>query len=190
MDSKNTVTAARTYLFLADVGTVAPVTSSEAPGTGWVNVGHTTPDSLKFSTEPEFEEVKSAQSDYTIRRIQTGDGAKVEIDLLEWTAANIIGVYGGGEVTQPDAATNPAEYKFVPPRLGERVEKSAIIDVIDGGKNYRYVFPRVMQVEGVDSELAKGKSAVLPLRFAVLGDDGVDPWYLLTNDPAFDPAAV
>ena len=59
--------------------------SVEALDAAWVNVGHTTPDSLAFATEPEFEDVQSAQSDYPIRRFQTSESGSVSVDLLEWS---------------------------------------------------------------------------------------------------------
>ena len=68
------------------------------------------------------------------------------------------------------------------------VERTVLVDWIDGSKNYRLVIPRCIQIEGVTTALQKGQEARLPLRLAILGGDAVDPFYILTNDPAFDPA--
>lgn len=189
INAQEILVPARAYVYLNDVGGVAPATSVEALDPTWINVGLTTPDSLSFSTEPEFEEVVSHQSDFPTRRMQTSESAAVAVDLQQWNAGNLVAAFGGGQVTQPDPTNTPEEYKFVPPALGGRQEKSAIIEVIDGTRNYRWVFPRVMQVEGVENELQKGQESRLPLRLAVLGDDGGEPWYLLSNDPAMAPPA-
>ncbi len=185
-NSSRLVVPSRVYVYVAPTGTVAPADASVALDAAWINVGHTTPDSLSFSTEPEFEEVPSAQSDFPVRRFQTSEGATVSVDLLEWSRANFLSAYGGGTFTLVSAATTtaPAQYKFVPPALGARLERSCILEVIDGTKRYRYVFPRVIQIEGVENSLNKGASSTLPLRLAVLGADATDPWYVLTNDPA------
>lgn len=183
-DPTRIVVPGRTRVYLAQVGTTAPANSTAALAAGWTEVGLTTADSLSFATEPEFEEVTSAQSDFPTRRFQTSDGATVSVDLQEWSKDNFIYAFGGGTVTQVSAG----QYKFVPPSLGSRSEFAAIIEIIDGAKHYRYVFPRVMQVEGVEQELQKGQEARLPLRLAVLGSDGVDAFYLLTDDPAFAAA--
>lgn len=179
------VVPGRTYVYLAPVGSTVPTDPVTAPTAPWVNVGLTTPDSLAFNTEPEFEEVQSAQSDYPTRRFQTSDAAAIEVDLQQWNAHNFMAVYGGGTITE--VAGPPVHYKFTPPKVGERQETAGIVDVIDGTKHYRFVFPRCMQIEGVENQLQRTQEGRLPLRLAVLGGDETDPWYLLTDDPAFAP---
>lgn len=178
---------ARAYVYIAPVGTAAPTTSVSALAVAWVPVGLTTPDSLQFSTEPQFAEVQSHQSDYPTRRMQTSDSASISVDLQQWNGANLVSAYGGGAVTEPNPTTSPGEFKFTPPALGTRPERSCLIEVIDGSKHYRWVYPRTLQIEGVSTQFQRGQEARLPLRLAVLGDDLGNPWYLLTDDPAFDP---
>ncbi|MFF1600831.1 hypothetical protein ACFVYV_25535 [Streptomyces mirabilis] len=180
-----------TRVYLGPVGTTAPADATVAMPAALRSVGLTTEDSLKFNSEPNFEQVKSAQSSYPTRTFQTSDAATIEVDLQQWSGENFKAVYGGGEiatisVTGPPAATH---YKFTPPRIGSRTEVMAVVEVIDGGKHYRYVIPRCMQMEGVASDLAKTKEAVLPLRLAVQGGDDLDAFYVLTDDPAFGPPA-
>ena len=191
INSSELVVPVRTYVWLAEVGTAAPADATAAMPAGWRTVGLTTEDSLKFNEEPNFEQVKSAQTDFPTRTFQTGDSATVEVDLQQWSGENFKAVYGGGEITPitPAGGGTATHYKFSPPRVGSRTEVAAIVEVIDGGKHYRYVIPRGMQMEGVSKDLAKTKESVLPLRLAVQGGDDVDPWYLLTDDPAFAPAA-
>ncbi|WP_086685970.1 IPT/TIG domain-containing protein [Streptomyces pseudogriseolus] len=185
------VIPSRTRVWLAPVGTPAPADATVAMGAGWYAVGLTTEDSLKFNEEPSFETVKSAQTDYPSRTFQTGDAATIEVDLQQWNAANFRAVFGGGEITsiQSGGGNGPTHYRFAPPKVGGRTEIAAVIEVMDGGKTYRYVVPRAMQMEGVQTDLTKAKEAVLPLRLAVQGGDDTDAWYLLTNDPAFQPPA-
>lgn len=179
-----------TRVYLAPVGTTAPADATAALPAALRSVGLTTEDSLKFNSEPNFEQVKSAQSSYPTRTFQTSDAATIEVDLQQWSGENFRAVYGGGEISTISVAGPPAatHYKFTPPRIGSRTEVMAVIEVIDGGKHYRYVVPRCMQMEGVSKDLAKTKEAVLPLRLAVQGGDDLDAWYVLTDDPAFAPA--
>lgn len=188
IDATETVVPTRTYVYLAPVGTAAPVDATVALAAAWKNVGYTTEDSLKFNEQPDFQELKSAQSDFPVRRFQVGDSATVEVDLEQWSSDNFKAVYGGGTVTTINVTGPPTSthYKFVPPRVGGRSEVAAIVEVIDGGKHYRFVIPRTMQMDGVATDLAKGAAAKLPLRLGVLGGDNTDAWYLLTDDPAFE----
>ncbi|MFE9993535.1 phage tail tube protein [Streptomyces avermitilis] len=175
-------------MWLAPIGTVAPADATLTMPAGWYTVGLFTEDSLKFNSEPNFEQVRSAQSSYPTRTFQTTDAATVEVDLQQWSGRNFRAVYGGGSITAVTPSGGGAKhFKFAPPRIGGRTEIAACIEVIDGGKHYRYVIPRTMQMEGVSKELAKTKESVLPLRLAVQGGDETDAWYVLTDDPAFQP---
>ncbi|MEU5425550.1 hypothetical protein AB0H73_08065 [Streptomyces olivoreticuli] len=191
-NSREIVVPARTRVWLAPVGTAAPADATTEMPAGWTSVGLTTEDSLKFKEEPNFESVKSAQTDFPSRTFQTSDSATLEVDLQQWSGANFKSVFGGGTITEISSGAEgkgPKHYRFTPPPIGGRSEIAAVIEVIDGAKAYRYVFPRTMQMEGVETELQKSKEAVLPLRLAVQGGDNADAWYLLTNDPSFAPAA-
>ena len=187
-DSDQIVIPSRTTVHLGEVGTAAPADAVIAPAAGWISVGYTPEDSLTFGTEPTFQEVRSAQSDYPTKRFQSADAGTVSVDLQQWNAANFKSVFGGGTITEVTPATTPVTYKFVPPKLGERKEIAALITVTYGLISYRYVVPKAFQNEGVAQNLHKGAESRLPLRLAILGSDAGDPFYLLTNDPAFAPA--
>lgn len=177
-------------MWLAPLGTVAPADATVAMPEGWYTVGLFTEDSLKFTSEPNFEQVRSAQSSYPTRTFQTTDAATVEVDLQQWSSRNFKAVYGGGRITAiAPAAGGGKHYRFAPPRIGDRTEVAGCIEVIDGSKHYRYVIPRTMQMEGVSKDLAKTKESILPLRLAVQGGDDTDAWYVVTDDPAFQPPA-
>ncbi|MFG2795746.1 phage tail tube protein [Streptomyces pseudovenezuelae] len=190
-NSNEIVIPSVTRIYLGAVGSTAPADATSAMPAALRNCGLSTEDSLKFNTEPNFEQVRSAQSSYPTRTFQTTDAATIEIDLQQWSGENFKAVYGGGEIAEVTVAgqTGVKHYKFSPPKIGGRTEVMAVVEVIDGGKHYRFVFPRCMQMEGVSGDLAKTKEAVLPLRLAVQGGDDLDAWYVLTDDPAFTPAA-
>lgn len=186
--NKNRITIpGRLRLWLADGTAVAPADSSSAMPEGWRDVGFTDNDGSSFATDPSFGSVESHQSDYPTRKYVEGRTGRVECNLQEWSGENMIAVHGGGTVTEVTPATVPPTYKFVP---GEGVPDSlqACLEVIDGTKHYRYVVPSASQAEGVEQDLAKAGASTLPLRLDVEGQDGVPPWYLLTDDPAFAPA--
>lgn len=188
------VVAQMARVWLAPVGTAAPGDPVVAMPTGWREVGYFTPDSLGFSTDPSFEEVRSHQSNYPTRRFQTEDAATASVDLQEWSGENFKAVFGGGTITLVPAnasGTPPTieHYKFSPPGIGGRSSVAACIEIIDGNKHYRRMIPRCEQNEGVEQTFEKTSESTLPLRLAVLGSDLGDPWYDLTDDPAFEPAA-
>jgi hypothetical protein len=183
-DATRIVVAQNARVYLAPVGTTAPTSAVSVLDAAWKEVGLFTPDSLKFATDPSFEEVRSHQSNYPTRRFQTQDAATVEVDLQEWSGNNFLAVYGGGTLTSPSAGV----YKFTPPSIGARIDVAAIVEIVDGGKTYRRIIPRCTQTEGVEQSFTRTAESTLPLRLSVLGSDVGDPWYDLSNDPLFDPA--
>jgi hypothetical protein len=180
-------------VWLAPVGTAAPAGPAAAMPTGWREVGLFTPDSLSWSTDPSFEEVRSHQSNYPTRRFQTEDAATVQVDLQEWNGENFKAVYGGGTITTVAAVTGPPaipqHFRYSPPGIGGREQVEACIEIQDGTKHYRRIVPKCEQNEGVEQSFEKTSESTLPLRLSILGSDIGDPWYDLTDDPAFMPAA-
>lgn len=170
-------------LYLAPTGTPFPANAGASLNAAFVEVGLFTSDSLTFSTDPSFEDVTAHQSAYPVRTIQTEDAATLEVDLLEWSAANFKSVFGGGSITEITPGT---QYQFSPPPIGSRDEVAVIAKITDGTKDYLLCIPRAQQQEGVELELNRSGAAVLPLRLKVLGGDAGDAWYLLTDDTAFD----
>lgn len=170
-------------LHLAPTGTAFPADASASLNAAFVEVGLFTPDSLKFSTDPNFEDVEAHQSAYPVRTIQTSDAATLEVDLLEWGEKNLKRVFGGGTITE---ITPGVQFKFSPPAIGAREEVAAIATITDGTKVYRVCIPRCQQQEGAELELNRTSAAVLPLRLKILGGDTGDAWYMLTSDTAFD----
>jgi hypothetical protein len=175
----------RTKVWLGDVGTTAPATAIAAPGTGWFDVGYSTEDSTQIATSPNFQDVRAAQSDFPVRTFQVSDDLTISADLIQWNADVFIAAFGGGAVSG-----SAGSFTYTPPLLGARKERACMIDVIDGAKHYRFIFPRTLQKEGVTTALNKGGEAKLPLRLTLLGSDGGTPWTMLTDDASFASATL
>lgn len=193
-DASRITVAQMARVWLAAVGTAAPGDPVQTMPAPWRDVGYFTPDSLGWSTDPSFEEVRSHQANYPTRRFQTEDAASASVDLQEWSGDNFKAVYGGGTIVSVAAdpsATPPVvqHYRFSPPKIGGRDTVAACIEIIDGTKHYRRIIPRCEQNEGVEQTFEKTSESTLPLRLAILGTDLGDPWYDITDDPSFAPAA-
>src|SRR5262245_40386249 len=127
MGNKDNITVAQmARVYLAPVGTAAPTGPAVAMPAAWKEVGLFTPDSLGWATDPSFEQIRSHQSRYPTRTIQTEDAATISVDLQEWTGENFKAVYGGGTVVTVAAVTGPPaipeHYRFAPPAVGGRTQ--------------------------------------------------------------------
>lgn len=185
LDKSQIVVPSRTTVYLGATGLTLPEDPAAIPPSPWFNVGHTTEDSLTFETQPEFDQVTSAQSDFPVKKFQIRDAATLQVDLEQWNGANFRAVFGGGTITEITPSTNPKRWKFVPPRLGEREEVSALVHVVEGAKNYMYIIPFGQQTQGLSQTLGKGKNSILPLRLEVIGGDNTDAWWMITDDQSF-----
>ncbi|MFC6883365.1 hypothetical protein [Actinomadura yumaensis] len=190
--ANNSFVAQMARVYLAPVGTSAPAGPVAEMPTGWKDVGLFTPDSLKWSTDPKFEEMRSHQSNYATRRWQTEDAATVEVDLQEWSGDNFKAVFGGGTVTKVEVTGPPAftYYRFAPPAIGARTSVSVCIELVDGTRHLRRIVPVAEQIEGVEQGFDKSKESTLPLRLSVIGSDVGDPWYDFNDIASFAPPAT
>jgi hypothetical protein len=171
-------------VFVAEPGTTLPASISVALGAGFINTGYINDDGVTFLDGKTVEPINVWQSFYPPRQIVTEKEASAAFALMQWDLENLKLAYGGGDVVE-DA---PGEYSYHPPQPGEIDERIMVIEWVDGDYNYRLIIPNGMVSENVETELTKSAASELPITFAILGEDGVDPWYLQTDDPAFNPA--
>lgn len=176
--------AANGSVNIAEPGTTLPASISTALDAAFINTGYTNEDGVVFLDGKTVEPINVWQSFYPPRQIVTEKEASATFSLMQWDLENIKFAYGGGDVVE-DA---PGEYTYSPPAPGEIDERIMVIEWVDGDYTYRLIIPNGMVSENVETELVKTAAAELPITFSVLGEDGVDPWYLQTDDPAFNPA--
>lgn len=178
------VVPGRAYLHAAPVGTAAPVDSVVALAATFVELGFTTEDSTEFTYTPDVEKKRAHQSDFPVRTIFKGADAALKSVLEEWSGYNFQRAFGGGTSTE----VSPGNYKYSPPS-GSLEEIMLILSIKDGGKNYRWVVPSASPENGLTVPLNRTDTADLEVNWGVNGSDSGDPWYLLTDDPAFAPLA-
>ncbi len=106
--------------------------------------------------------------------------------LEQWNGDNVVHAYGGGEITEPD----PGVFRYDWPAETDALDEvSEVIDWQDGDKHYRLVIPRGNVADNVETDLMRTELSVLPITFKALAPaDGSGIAYLLTDDPAFEPA--
>lgn len=177
------VVGANGRILVAPVGTAAPVDITADPSATWVELGYASDEGVTFTVGKEIEDVNAWQSFFPIRKIVTAMSGELAFELAQWNRDTVPLAFGGGLVTEPSAGA----YHYEPPEPGTVDERALILEFEDGAKSYRIVVPRGMVTEDVETEINKAPNSVLPITFAALGEAGVAPWYLDTDDPAFEP---
>jgi hypothetical protein len=177
------VVGASGRVYVAPVGTTLPTDPTTSLDADFVDLGFVS-EGVTLSFALQTEDITAWQSAFPIRKIGTGFEGSAAFELLQWNADSIAVAFGGGSVTE----TDPGVYTYTPPAASDVAEYAAVIEWADGLRNYRWVINRCTVAEGVETTLNRTSAATLPITLAILGDDGVDPWYLVTDDPALAPA--
>lgn len=178
------VVGANGSIAVAPTGTVAPADAVAALPAAAVDLGYADEDGLTFTDGKTLEPINVWQSFYAARQIVTGKESSLAFNLVQWNGDTVPLAFGGGAVVED----SPGNYRYTPPAPGTIDERMAIATWQDGNRNYRLIIPRVVVSEDVETNLTKSAAGLLPITLGVLGSEGVDPWYLLTDDPAFAPA--
>ena len=167
----------------APVGTALPTSATTTPNAAFYKVGYVSEDGAAFSAGLEIEEFGAWQSRQPVRKDVVDNNVTVTLALEQWNAETVKLAFGGGDVSEPSAGV----FRYDAPTDGDALpEYAAILDVIDGDVEYRFVFPRG-NIEGdVEATFARSSLATLPITYSVLAPtDGTTPWMLYVDDSAF-----
>lgn len=184
-DTDEIVVAQDGRIMVAPVGTAAPADVAAAFAAEWVDLGYANENGVRFQNSVTKTEIPVWQLFYAAREMVTARTAQLIFGLRQWNLASIPLAFGGGAITEPAAGV----FKYEPPDAGAVDERAMAIEWEDGAKKYRLIVPKGSVSEGVETNLTRSAAADLPITFKVLGSDAAKPFYLLTNDPAFDAGA-
>lgn len=179
----NEVVIARSgTIWVADVGSTAPADEAASPSASWTDVGHVSEDGLKFRDGANKFTVGAWASQYPIVEDVDNREASFDFILRQWNAKTVVVAFGGGTVS----TVTSGHYKYVPPAASDGLAQWAfLVDWTKGAYKYRLVVPKSALADQVETQLVRNAAADLPLKFDVIGSDSADPYYVLTDDPAF-----
>jgi hypothetical protein len=180
----NIVVGSGGSIYVAPLGTSMPTDLASPLNAAFVDVGYISEDGITLTAATEVTDVNAFQSLLPVRKIVTGRSFDLSFVLREWTEANVVLAFGGGDVTEPTAGV----YRYDPPAAGDGLyERALVVEWQDGTKNYRLCVERGVVTEAVETNVSRTGAADLPITFSVLDSSGTT-YYLLTDDPAMDPA--
>lgn len=169
-------------VYVAPAGTAAPADFEAALDPLLIDLGYTSEDGVGMTKGRTIEPINVWQLLYPARRVITEEDLSINFALRQWSQDTVALAFDGGTFTA--AGTG---FKYEPPASPTLQEKLVVIEAVDGAYTYRWIFPKMIVQENGDTQLVRSSAADLPLTLGIIGVDGVAPWHLLTNDPAFDP---
>jgi len=184
LDTDNLVVASGGSVYVAPVGTTAPVTPTGTPTAPWINLGLVSDEGASFQYGKTVEEFKSWQRRTAVRRDVTEDEITANFTLQEWKKTNFSLAFGGGSVL--NVSTGIFRYNF-PTGNDDLDEKALLLRWDDNGKSYQIHFERGSVTEPVEVSLSRTALSQLPIAFKALSSTTNDSIgvALLTDDPSF-----
>lgn len=179
-DSDELVVGGNGSIYTAPLGSTIPASIDVALDGDWTDLGYVTEDGVTWVDGKSMESIRAWQSFYDLRRIVTSKEGSLAFGLMQWNPDTVKLAFGGGSID-----TAGAGYRYTPPDPSEVDERMMAVEWQDGDKDYRLIFPKGMVSENVETNIVRTAAGLLPITFALLGEDGVEPFILDTNDPAF-----
>jgi hypothetical protein len=183
-NAENIVVGSGGSIHIAPVGTTLPTTVDGTLNAAFIDLGYISEDGISLSAGAETTDISAFQSFLPVRKLITGRTFDLSFAVREWTAESLILAFGGGEIRE-----DRGDYTYTPRAAGDALYERAMVAAWrDGEKEYRLVIPRGTISDTVETTIARGSAADLPVTFSVLATDEVTPgYYLITNDPAIAP---
>lgn len=180
-DTDQIVIGANGTVRVAPTTATIPADIDAAYSGDWVDLGFTSEEGVTFVDSKTLESIMVWQLFYPARRVVTERDATVSFALRQFAGNQVEFAFGGGEVSEDGSG----KYRFTPPSPEVIDERRLAIDWQDNDKTYRLILPKGIVTENVETKLVRSAAADLPITFGIIGEDGVDPWIMLTDDPAF-----
>jgi hypothetical protein len=162
----NIVVAGVGHVYVAPVlSTTLPVDIATALNAAWIELGFTTEDGVQRTDGRSMDEVNTWQSFYPSRRIVTAKTGGVSFTMREYNPDTVALAFGGGTVTK---VTGPPAYAAYTPPAPEVIDFRQLLVVYqDGADIFRYVIPRGMVTNEVQSNLTRTSALDLPVTFDI-----------------------
>lgn len=180
-DAAEVRVGANGQVYVAPEGTPQPAAYSTTLNAAFgTQLGYTSEDGVSLNNGRTTTDIGAWQSFYAVRTMVTALEFTIGFALLQWRGTNLSLAFGGAVVTG-----SPGAYRLAPPAASALDVRVLVCDWQDGGYSYRFVAQRTMLNDNTTINLRRTEAAAIPISLKVLAPTSGDPWYLLTNDPAF-----
>lgn len=168
-------------IYVANPGTVAPADETVAMGVGWYDLGFASEKGANWKDKKTSKKIGVWQSAYPGRIVPSSREGSLEFDLMQWNRATLNLAQGGGT----HSTVSTGHFKYQPPAASNIDYRMMCLEWVDGNFTYRLICTKGLVTSGIDTTLVRDDAAMIPITYEYLGQaTGVDPWYLLTNDPS------
>lgn len=172
-------------ILVAPADTAGPADTAAAWPTGWVDLGYTTTDGIKFNKKDKIDPVDTWQSVSPARFIYSDRDLTVKFQLLQLNEDTVPFFMGGDKVEA--VGTTGDEFKYDIVANPKRDERALGIEFTDGADaTYRFVIPRGQVTETEEFALTRTGAVKLGVTFTAIAVDDTRPLAsILMKDKAY-----
>jgi hypothetical protein len=186
-DSGDIRVAGDATIHVAPLGTAFPAFGT-ALADPWVDLGYVTTDGITANYGREITEIYAMQALEPVRIIATKAPKTIAFAMMQQGQDQFILAMGGGTFAA-DGVTGA--FRYTPPDASVVDEKAMLVEFVDGLYTYRFEYPRVQNREGVETKMVREDASTFPVTMQILvPSDGSPSFEMVTDDPAYDPAAL
>jgi hypothetical protein len=164
--------------------TATPPANTTDPWTGFIDLGALSEDGPTMTPSMDVTDIPIWQSFYAARRIVTARGVEWAFTLMQRNADTLKLAMGGGTI----AAGTGSDWIYTPPAPSVIDERMFGLEVREGTIVDRYIMTRGLVTGIGDVPFKRTEATRFDITISALGDDNGDPWRLISNDPAMNPA--
>lgn len=187
VDTDSVLIAGNGSLHTAPVGSTLPTDVSTALDAAFIDVGWISDEGATLSVSKDMEPVPVWQQFEPVKYVVTSSDTTISATLRQWDQNTVRLAFGGGTVEETSVGSGV--FRYEPPGPEEIDERAIVLTWLYDTYTYRFVAPRALITEGVESTFVRSAPSDLPITLGLLGTAGVKTFSILTNDPSFTPPA-
>lgn len=169
-------------VYVAPIGTALPAGPVTGLNAAFIGLGYINEDGPTVNVNPDFQDFMAWQEFAPVRVDKTAQNAQVSFALQQWDEDTVPLAFGGGSVS---TVSGGYRYNLPDPTTGLD-ERALVIEIQDGSEHDRWVFPRALAIEAVETNYRRSVEALLPITMRILTPSGGgSPGYYLTDSAAF-----
>jgi hypothetical protein len=155
-------------VYQAPVGTALPADLTTPLPVAWENIGFLSDDNPPTITglTRDATDLFAWNVDTALRSALAPSAPLIQMELLQVESEDAFKLFFGGGTWV--AGVDPAASSYEAPGISVPVEAATVIDVVDGAKLYRLMFPRTQTRANGDMAMGRGAFITMPIAMSVL----------------------
>lgn len=167
-------------LYVAPIGSAAPVDLTTAWDAAWIDFGYLSDDGVSMSYSTETDDINAWQSLTPVRKILTGVDMTLQFTAIEFKR-NVVTLY----FPNSSIATSGGVHTLSIPSSPDPDERAIGLEWTDKSYTHRLVIPRGEVTDRGEIPISRGGAVGLQMTVSAYANSTPDIATWLTDDPAW-----